>query len=356
MFDMGSKVITIDGTEHRLSNLVLDPHDNDVVDLVVAVGGDEAERRIVSVVDVGYADSEGVRLNISDEDLSRRRRFAMEEMSVVAPGQTGATGQGMIWVDPYQGPNVEMPGSRVPVTRVQLTRGVGDRAVIIGRNTEVFTRGGRKVGTIDHVAIDPASMEPKMLVVRMPGIRRRRVMVTSDEVLSWERTGIILTLRRHDLHALPPYSPYADDKTVVAGVRSAVQKSDLRIAGLDVVSSDGHVTLRGHADSDAARRAADRLVRTVPGIVALDNELTTDRILATRVQARLDEEPVAGLYPVRIDADRTRIRVSGTVPNSAIHAIVLDVVNQTPGVTAVTDDLELRPEAFQGPLLAAAQT
>jgi osmotically-inducible protein OsmY len=233
---------------------------------------------------------------------------------------------------------------------------VGDRAVIIGRNTEVYTRGGRKVGTIDHVAVDPVSMAPRMLVVRMPGIRRRRVMVTADEVLSWERTGIILTLRRHDLHALPPYTPYADDKTVVAGVRGTLQESGLRISGLDLASSDGHVTLRGHADSDAARRAADRLVRTVPGVVTLDNELTTDRILATRVQARLDDEPIAGLYPVKIAAERARVRVSGTVPNSAIHAIVLDVVNQTPGVNSVDDQVELHPEAFQGAAPAAAQT
>jgi hypothetical protein len=43
------------------------------------------------------------------------------------------------------------------------------------------------------------------------------------------------------------------------------------------------------------------------------------------------------------------------VPNSAIRAIVLDVVNQTEGVDAVDDALELRPEAFEGPTHVAAQ-
>lgn len=354
MFDIGSKVITLDGSEHVLSNLVLDPTGNDVVDLVVAVGGADSEQRIVSVVDVGYADSSVIRLNIADEDLGRRRRFRMEEMSVIAPEPTGSLRQAMVWVDPYQGANVESLGSHVPVTRVQLTRGVGDRAVIVGRNTEVFTRGGRRIGTVDHVAVDPVSMEPQMLVVRMPGIRRRRVMVTAEEVLSWERTGIILTLRRHDLHALPPYSPHVDDKTVVSAVRDALQNSIIRVIGLDVTSSGGHVTVSGHTDSDDDRRAADRLVRTARGVVTLDNELTTDRILSTRVQARLDDDPIAGLYPVLIEAERARIRLSGVVPNSAIHAIVLDVTHNTPGVASTTDDLAIRPEDFQGLSPAAA--
>jgi hypothetical protein len=295
-----------------------------------------------------------VRLNISDDELAKRRRFLVEEMTVVTDDPHTGAGN-VVWVDPYGGPQLETGTKRLPVTRVQVTRGIGDLAVLVGKDTPVFTRGGKKVGHVDHVAVDRVTMEPMLLIVRLPGIRRRRVMVSSDDIQDFERTGVVLKLHRDELKALPPYAPHAADAQIVADSQRALKTSGITVAGLEVASSDGHVVVRGHVASDEDRRRVDSLVRGMVGVVCVDNEITTNRLLATRVQARLDDDPVAGLYPVEVLVDGAVVHLTGTVPNGAVHQIVREIVDHTPGVARVDDGLEIRPEDYSHPPVVSAK-
>jgi phospho-N-acetylmuramoyl-pentapeptide-transferase len=51
---------------------------------------------------------------------------------------------------------------------------VDDGEVLVGKGSPVLTALGERVGTVDHVVIDPDANKLLYLVVRLPGIRRRR--------------------------------------------------------------------------------------------------------------------------------------------------------------------------------------
>jgi osmotically-inducible protein OsmY len=106
--------------------------------------------------------------------------------------------------------------------------------------------------------------------------------------------------------------------------------------------------------SDEDRRRADSIVRGTVGVVCVDNEITTNRLLATRVQSRLDDDAVASLFPVDVSVDGAVVQLSGTVPNGAVHQIVREIVDHTRGVARVEDQLAIRPEDYVSPPVVTA--
>jgi osmotically-inducible protein OsmY len=115
-----------------------------------------------------------------------------------------------------------------------------------------------------------------------------------------------------------------------------------------VEANDGHVVLRGRARTDEARREADKIARRIKGVLSVQNGLDTDRVLRTRVEGRLQDDAIAGLYPVDVEATDGVVTVGGEVPNSAVKGIVLGLVEDTPGVELVVDRVHERPERFDG--------
>lgn len=355
MFKIGARVFTTDGEAGTLRYVVLDPATREVTDLVVEKGLLLKEDRVVSVADVSHVDEDGIYLILSSEELKQRRRFKHAEFvvpdwEVKAPYKASEV---LAWMDPYVG----MPNFAQPTVRVHIDEGVSNEAATIGKGTPILTRLGERVGTLDHAVVDPESRQPIYLVLRLPGIRRRRVVVSATQVKEWAHDGVILNLERSDLKALPPYTPARGDAALAVAVREAIEGLALPLQNLGITVNQGHVVLEGHAETAEARRKADQAARAVEGVLSVTNRITTDAGLQTRIQGRLLDDPIASLYPVDVVVHNGAVRVVGKVPNTAIQDIILNIVRLTPGVVSVIDEIEVRPEAFEepAPVVAVAQ-
>jgi hypothetical protein len=64
------------------------------------------------------------------------------------------------------------------------------------------------------------------------------------------------------------------DSLLTARITTALFADDrIKARWVDVATSDGHVILNGHVDSEDARDAAEAITRAVPGVRTLQNDL-----------------------------------------------------------------------------------
>jgi osmotically-inducible protein OsmY len=162
-----------------------------------------------------------------------------------------------------------------------------------------------------------------------------------------------------------------DDATITASVKTALLE-DERTKGFDinVDTAKGHVTLKGGADSWAAKTAATEIARKASGVVAVDNQLV---IAATGSDARqeanratasgevrnaLDEtgdvvddgwinskvktqllasSEVSGLA-INVDTKDNVVWLKGTVPTNTARATAIQIATSTKGVKSVNAD------------------
>lgn len=348
MLRIGAPVLATDGEIGTLKYVILDPRTRTVSDIVVESGTIFKRARVISARHIEHVDEDGtVQLSVDSEFVRNCRIFEHKEFST--PDWAHETGYGaqnvLIWSDPYAGPTLkELPR---PTVRLHIDRGVNEETLLVGRGSAVYTKDGERVGTIDHIAIDPATMQPLYVVVRLPGIRKRRVVVPAEKVQEWQHQAITLDMEKKDLHALPPYTPRTPDIKLGEAVREAIEALGIPVDALSVFVDKGHVLVRGHTHSPEDRRRIEAAVRKVEGVLSVTNEITTDRELELRVQSRLLADPVAGLYPVDVVVNNRVATVIGTVPHETIQDLILKIVRQTPGIAAVIDHITVDADAFK---------
>ncbi len=347
MFRIGSNVYATDGRVGTVRYLVLNPLTREVSDLIVQ-GNGAIGSRVVSTRYVDHVDKQGdIHLKVDKAFVQKLRVFDHQEFETPSWKEAGLSEALLIWNDSYGIVVKEMPQ---PMKRVHIDRGVDEEHVLIGRGSRVYTALGERVGTVDHVVVDPDTKVLLYLVVRLPGLRRRRVVVAGSQVKEWQHDGVILNLDRDALYALPPYVPRKEDKTLAQFVREAIEALGIPVEDLSVFVDKGHVLLRGHSATRADRRRIGAAARAVEGVVSVTNEITTDEELAVRIQERLLSDAVASLYPVDVLVKNRIATVTGQVPSSSVHDIILDVVRHTPGVVSVIDEITIDREAFQDEL------
>jgi len=348
MFTIGSPVFATDGKVGVLKYVVLNPETQEVSDLVIKCDlfGDA---RVLSVRHIDHVDEDGaIHLAVDKAFVRRSHKFAREEFTEPDTTVAAAHPDGRLyWQDIYGVMATELPK---PVTHVHIIEGVDDGEVLVGRGSRVLTALGERVGTVDHVVIDPDANKLLYLVVRLPGIRRRRVVVAASQVKAWQSDGVILTLDKEALYALPPYVPAKRDATLSRLVRQAIAALGVDVEHLGVFVDKGHVLLRGHSASLDDRRRIEAAARSVPGVISVTNEITTDRELELRVQQRLLDDPVAGLYPVDVIIRNRIATVTGKVPSQAVQDVILEIIRNTPGIISVIDEIAVDPQAFKNPI------
>ncbi len=351
MFTIGSPVFAKDGRVGALQYVVLNPHDGEVSDLIVKCDLLTGSR-VISTRYVDHVDDDGsIHLNIDKAFVQNLRKFDHKEFTTPElPGTPPYSPEEMlVWNDGY---GIAVKNFPRPFKRIRV--GVEDGMILVGRGAPVFSSLGERVGVVDHLAVDPENRKLLYLVVRLPGIRRRRVVVAASQVKEWSDTGVVLNLEKDALYALPPYVPKKKDEALAQRVREAIEALDIPIEDLRVFVEKGHVLLRGHTHSQEDRRRIHAAARAVSGVISVSNEMTTDRELEVRVQDRLLHDPIASLYPVDVIVKNRIATVLGKVPSPTIQDIILEIVRHTPGILSVIDEIAVDREAFaeEPPLIA----
>jgi osmotically-inducible protein OsmY len=79
----------------------------------------------------------------------------------------------------------------------------------------------------------------------------------------------------------------SDESISRCGLNWIRREVPIVIGGLKVIVHLGHVTLRGHVDLEFLRVRAEKVVRAVPGVVGVTNEIavTPRRVTGTNLAA-----------------------------------------------------------------------
>lgn len=123
---------------------------------------------------------------------------------------------------------------------------------------------------------------------------------------------------------------------------------------IDVDVRDGVVRLSGAVETEAERKEAEDLARSVDGVKAVKNEirlgdptmgdLFSDAWIVSKVKAKLAADPEINPFRIDVDAVQGVVTLSGTVPSRAVRKEALEHAENTKGVRRVEDRLVLEPK------------
>ena len=162
-----------------------------------------------------------------------------------------------------------------------------------------------------------------------------------------------------------------DDASITAGVKSELL-ADERTEGFDinVDTKDGHVTLRGGADTLADKLAATELARKVKGVKSVDNDIivaadgserrqeantatasgevreaaeeagdeVNDAWITGKVKSQLLADDKTPGLNIDVDTENRIVSLKGKVPSLAARSEAIRIARSTKGVHGVDAD------------------
>ena len=149
----------------------------------------------------------------------------------------------------------------------------------------------------------------------------------------------------------------SNEKVIIDGIR-AVLSHDPRIphpAEVAITEQRGTVVLRGSVGSPHQRRAAVRIARSVPGVVAVYDELWVDsrdrwqdnEIRGVALQALMSSDEVPA---DRIDVIVANgwLTLKGEVKHQYESNAAFEVVHRLPGVGGITNEIKVITAGVDG--------
>jgi osmotically-inducible protein OsmY len=135
--------------------------------------------------------------------------------------------------------------------------------------------------------------------------------------------------------------------------------ADARVKGrqIDIKTKHGIVMLRGKVDTDAARQAAEEIVKGLDGVKSVKNELQVvaqserevveekDEAITAHVKERFAKDPHLKNADISIATNAGVVSLTGEVRDITASAQASWVAWQVPGVKSVKNDLMLKHKA-----------
>lgn len=149
---------------------------------------------------------------------------------------------------------------------------------------------------------------------------------------------------------------------IEVGVPEAHARTDLEIASaasmalawnstvpknaVKVVVDDGVLTLSGEVAGHFQREAAEKAVRHLSGIKAVQNQITVKPAVASkdvksRIMAALHRQAQVDAQNIQVAIDGSEVTLSGTVSSWAEREAAMHAAWSAPGVSAVIDKIVL---------------
>jgi hypothetical protein len=223
------------------------------------------------------ADEEVVRLRLTAVELDKLPEYH-EETYVHAPNSWQAPGGhrqvGALFRLPMR---LETRGLQ-PVQVGHTGQGASGRPLTAGQR--VATRDG-EAGRLHLILVDPSTQNATHFVVRQGVLSHRDIIVPVDWAEEIADDRVLLNVGRDELERLPEYRP---DDEITADVAEVVwDGSHLNpddVQHVTMRTCDGIVELRGVTTAEAARAAIEAVVRHVPGVRDVRNEIKSLEALA----------------------------------------------------------------------------
>ncbi len=124
---------------------------------------------------------------------------------------------------------------------------------------------------------------------------------------------------------------------------------DLEDADVDVYVAQGWVTLRGVVDAHWKKQKAEAAVSSLTGVRGITNELAVvpsrtyeDKLIADSIVAALERNIHLDTRTVDVRVNGGEVTLSGAVSSLPAFQAAQAIAEDTPGVVAVNNDLEIR--------------
>ncbi len=338
---IGSPVMATDGECGCLQRLVLDPHQERVVALLVRQRGMAISHTfVVPEEEVADATENEVRLKLSREQVDALPEYKPDRTLVVkdrwykADKESYAV-RGMQGLEIGYSPTAQQPGK----LEDQLARPErADLALELRAGHQVFCSDGH-VGKVSLVLLDPQG-RVKGFVMHAGHLPGRNLIVPVAWVHEVDRQNVHLSVEKHALENLADYSP---DFVLAAEVENALWANEiLRVTdykGINVTVENGIVILRGHVVTPSNRYRAEDAARSVSGVLGIENHLVVDEGLVVKVAQALGADKRTCLENVFVGAQSGVIILNGEVASAPIREAAEEVAASVPQVRGVVNYL-----------------
>jgi osmotically-inducible protein OsmY len=148
---------------------------------------------------------------------------------------------------------------------------------------------------------------------------------------------------------------YRPDDELREDVRLAIEgtpKLRVDLPGMDIQAIDGVVWLRGSTASDLNRRLIEDVVRQVPGIDELHNELNSDMDVAAAVSSALGRDTTTARERIGVYPRLGEVALRGAARSEQARTRAEEIAAAIPGVRSVHNELAVDPKAELLPVLA----
>jgi sporulation protein YlmC with PRC-barrel domain len=275
-FKIGVPVHAAEGEAGRLKYVVVDPDAEAVTHLVVERGRLGRHDVVVPVGWVEQADASGIRVNATLAELESLPEFRAVEFWAPDPTARPVAGHlpadMRIWISAYEG--LSVPHAPRLLQRVRLS--IDADEILIRRGLPVYAAEADRVGTLDHLLIDPTTQRVTHLVIHCGGwlSQGEDYIASMDQVASVSEYGIHLRLGRAEIGQLRRYRlPSSDGQIRTEAMRSLETQPETRGQGWRVEVERGLVRLFGEV-SEAVAQAATRLIRSLWGVIGVEDRTT----------------------------------------------------------------------------------
>lgn len=344
-FTTGARVHCRDGDAGTLRMVVADPHTRRITDLIVEKGHRQEQDRVLPVSIVERTTDEDIYLSINSEALVEYPRYREAEMTAPVTDWTGRH---------YRVENVRyrlspygsvVSDAMVPLIRYQVQEGIPATVETLERGTPVYGEDGR-IGRVDHILTDGETGAIRHLVVQHRTTGNYAV-VPADLIERLQDVGITVAASAEEIATMPRYQPRARQDTL-AELRDSLAVAPTRDVGDPTVDLEGGVArLTGVAPDAGARDRAERLARSVEGVIDVDNALDVDPAIAERVSAALRDDPRTRTASIDVDSKLGVVTLQGPIRDKVTREAAKEIARQQDGVVAVRDQLEIHIDVDQ---------
>ena len=338
---IGSPVMAIDGEYGRLQQVILDPHQQQVVALLVQRHGmGPSHTFVVPEGDIANASENEVHLKISLEqarglpEYEPDNALTVEDWQYEMDEETFAV-RGKQGLEIGRPPTAHRPG----MLEDQLTTSERARLALgLRAGHQVFCKDGH-AGKVSHLLLD-LSGHVNGFVMHAGHLPGYDLIVPVALVQDVDRENVHLSVEKRALENLAEYSP---DLALAMEVNKAIWADeilrDTNFNEIDVMVESGIVFLRGHVSSPVNHHRVEKALRSVAGVLGIQNHLVVDDDLVSDVARALCNDNRTRLQGVYVGAQKGVVTLNGRVSSATVRQAAEELAASVPQVRGVVNYL-----------------